>query len=146
LCMFEYDLAFLSQKVHQFSEEQTNRTASIQLCSRNEIQHSTEILRGWTPHTIQSARLSFQSSELGPHPLTHKIVLLPHFGSKGGDTLACEGGGGWTNSDGGTDILVLYVHNTIIPLLSCLPQQQGIFQTKYFRLLSPQARYINAVS
>jgi hypothetical protein len=29
-----------------------------------------------------------------PHPLNRKRVLLPPFGFKGGDTLAC-GGGGW---------------------------------------------------
>jgi hypothetical protein len=52
----------------------------------------------FTPQSIQSARLSFQSSELGfPHPITRKeVLLLPQFGSKGGDTLAW-GGRGWGN-------------------------------------------------
>jgi hypothetical protein len=48
--------------------------------------------------SIQSARLSFQSSELGPpksQPLTPYRSVTPHpFGPKGGDTLACGGGGG----------------------------------------------------
>ncbi len=40
---------------------------------------------------VQSARLSVQSSELGP--LTRKRVLPP-FGSKRGEPLACGEGGG----------------------------------------------------
>jgi hypothetical protein len=49
---------------------------------------------------IQSARLSVQSSELGPHAPPRP-----------GDTLDCGGGGGGegTNSEVGTDTLVLYV-------------------------------------
>ena len=42
--------------------------------------------------------------ELGP--LIRKRVLLPPFGSKRGDTLACGGG----DKDEGTDTLVLYVY------------------------------------
>jgi hypothetical protein len=41
-----------------------------------------------------------------PHPLTRKRVLLPLFGSKGGDTLACWGGGGGPNSHEGTDTVL----------------------------------------
>jgi hypothetical protein len=47
------------------------------------------------PQSIQSARLSFQSSEVGtppPHPQAN--VASPPFGSEGGDTLA-GGGGDW---------------------------------------------------
>jgi hypothetical protein len=53
---------------------------------------------GYTSHaqSIQSDRLSLQSSELAPPaPLQE------------GDTLACEGGGEGANSDEGTDTLVL---------------------------------------
>jgi hypothetical protein len=59
--------------------------------------------------SIQSARLSFQSSELGPPAPTRKGMLLPPpFGSKGGDTLACGMGvGRGSNSDEGTDTVVL---------------------------------------
>ncbi len=56
------------------------------------------------PQSIQSARLSFQSSKLGP--VTRKRKLLPPpppFGSKGEThSLAGEGVGG-SNSDYGTD-------------------------------------------
>ncbi len=58
---------------------------------------------------MQSARLSVQSSELGPPNPSPAISVVPlPFGSKGGDTLACGGGG--PNSNEGTDTLVLYVH------------------------------------
>ena len=43
---------------------------------------------------MKSARLSVYLSELGP--LIRKRVLLPPFGSKRGDTLACGGGRGGT--------------------------------------------------
>jgi hypothetical protein len=43
---------------------------------------------------IKSARLSVYLRGLGP--LIRKRVLLPPFGSKRGDTLACGGGGGGT--------------------------------------------------
>jgi hypothetical protein len=59
--------------------------------------------------SIQSARLSFQSPELGP-PLTRKGVAPPPLGTKGGDTLAWEAGGGVPNTDEGTDTQVLYVY------------------------------------
>ena len=42
---------------------------------------------------MKSARLSVYLSELGP--LIRKRVLLPPFGSKRGDTLACGGGREW---------------------------------------------------
>ncbi len=76
---------------------------------------------------MQSAWLSVQSSELvgSPHPLTRMKVLLSPlgprgethsqggealpFGFKGGDTLACGGGGGGPNSEG-RHTLVLYVY------------------------------------
>jgi hypothetical protein len=61
-----------------------------------------------TVHTqsIQSARLSLQSSELDPpppHPLAS--VVLPPIGSGGTHSLAGEGAWG-ANSDEGADILV----------------------------------------
>jgi hypothetical protein len=55
--------------------------------------------------SILSARLSFRSSELGPPNPSP-------FGSKGGDSVACGGGGG-PNSDEGTDTPVLYVKYSI---------------------------------
>jgi hypothetical protein len=55
---------------------------------------------------MQSAKLSFQSSELGPPPPPRKGVLLyPPFGSKGGDKLACGRGSGGTQPEEGTDTL-----------------------------------------
>ncbi len=56
------------------------------------------------PQSIQSARLSLQSSELAP--LTHKRVLPPLWFPGGTHWLAGEGVGG-ANSDEGTDNLVL---------------------------------------
>jgi hypothetical protein len=54
----------------------------------------------------QSARLSLQSSQLGPPSPAGECVLLP-FGSRGGThSLAGEGVGG-PNSDEGTDTVVL---------------------------------------
>jgi hypothetical protein len=67
-------------------------------------------------YTIQSARLSGQSSDWVPSPASG--CVSPTFGSWGGggeDTLACGGGGGGANSDEGTGTLVLYVYY-IIPL------------------------------
>ncbi len=53
---------------------------------------------------IQSARLSIQSSELGPPPPNPQVsVAPPFFGSKGRDTLAGVGVGGGPNSDKETD-------------------------------------------
>jgi hypothetical protein len=51
-----------------------------------------------TEYTIKSARLSVQSSELGP--LTRKRVLPP-FGSKRGEPLACGKGVRGPNSEEG---------------------------------------------
>ncbi len=45
------------------------------------------------PLSIQSARLSIKSSELGPPLLHPQESVAPRFGSTGGNTLACEGGG-----------------------------------------------------
>ncbi len=62
--------------------------------------------------SIQSARISFQSSELG-HPPSHPqgIVAPPPLGPRG-ETHSLGGeGAGRTNSDEGTDTLVFYVHN-----------------------------------
>ncbi len=68
----------------------------------------------WECHTlsIQSARLSFQSSELGPPPLTRKgVLLIPPLGPRGkAHSLARVGVGGVGCSDEGTDTVVLYVH------------------------------------
>ncbi len=68
----------------------------------------------YTSRSIQSARLSAQSSELRPpHPLTRKRVLLPPFRSKGGDTLVCGWGVGRGDpipTKGHADTLVLYVY------------------------------------
>jgi hypothetical protein len=64
--------------------------------------------KGKGAQSIQSARLSFQSSELDPPPLHPQgSVAPPHFGSNGGKHTSCGGG---PNSDDGTDILVLYVY------------------------------------
>ncbi len=54
------------------------------------------------PQTIQSARLSFHSYEMG---LPHRRVAPPPFGSNGEDTLArgrVGGGGGGANPKKGT--------------------------------------------
>jgi hypothetical protein len=61
------------------------------------------------PQSIQSARLSFHSSELAelvpppPHP-------LPPLGPRGETHSLAGGGCGGTNSDEGTDTLLLYVY------------------------------------
>jgi hypothetical protein len=64
---------------------------------------------------IQNARLSFQSSELGPPPPhPHGSVPTPPLWVQGGRHTRFRGGGvGGPNSDLGTDNLVLY---TITPL------------------------------
>ncbi len=49
-----------------------------------------------TTQSIQSTRLSFQSSELGPLNPSPGMFLLPPLSSRGGDTLACGGRGGRT--------------------------------------------------
>jgi hypothetical protein len=75
------------------------------------------------PQSIQSARLSFQSSVLGPlTPLTRKGVLLPppRLGPRGETHLL---GGSWEevrrpNSDEGIDSLVLYVYYNLSTILS----------------------------
>jgi hypothetical protein len=62
--------------------------------------------------SIQSARLSLPSSELGPSP---ESGCCPPFGSKGGDTR-WRGGSGGPNSNKETDtIAAMYI---IIPLRS----------------------------
>jgi hypothetical protein len=63
---------------------------------------------GWTEHSRQSAKLSLQSIELGPPPLTRRRVLhcCPPFGSGRTHLFAGEGVDG-PNSDEGTDPVVL---------------------------------------
>ncbi len=77
---------------------------------------------------IQSARLSVQSSELGPtnSPPPHpQACVAPHLdGGGGADTLACEGWNGGPSSDEGTDNLVFCVNYN--------PSTQGV--TKRCRL------------
>ena len=46
------------------------------------------------PQSRQSARLSLQSSELGPQPLNPQVSVSPPL-VPGGDTLTCRRGGGW---------------------------------------------------
>jgi hypothetical protein len=46
------------------------------------------------PESIQSARPSIQSSELGPPPPHLQESVAPPFGSKGGDTFTFRGAGG----------------------------------------------------
>ncbi len=65
----------------------------------------SELDFNFKPRSIQSATLSFKSSELGT-PLPHPQV------QGGGGTLACGGGGGGPNSDEGTDTLVYYTFST----------------------------------
>jgi hypothetical protein len=67
---------------------------------------------------IQSARLSFQPSELGPPPPRPQgSIASPLFCSKGGDTLACgEGGGGGPNQFRGKGQTLWYSRYTVIPL------------------------------
>jgi hypothetical protein len=64
------------------------------------------------PQSIQSARLSFLSSELDPfqfHPLVRKgVLLLPPLGPKGKRRTRLWGRGWGPNSDEGTDTLLLY--------------------------------------
>ncbi len=60
-----------------------------------------------------------------PTPSPASECCPPPFGTKGGDTLACEEGPGGPNSDEGTDALVLHVyHNPFtgvsVPLSPCL--------------------------
>ena len=50
--------------------------------------------RSTGPQSRQSARLSLQSSELGPQPLNPQVSVSPPL-VPGGDTLACRRGGGW---------------------------------------------------
>ncbi len=69
---------------------------------------------------LQSARLSIQSSELGPpNPLTHWRVLLPSpllWAQGGSFSLVGEGG---PNSDEGTATLVVYVYYNNPSMLHC---------------------------
>jgi hypothetical protein len=69
-----------------------------------------------TDTVIQSTRLSVKSSELGP--LTRMGMFLPPFGSKGETHSRAGEEVRRSNSDEGTDNLVLYVivQYTIIPL------------------------------
>ena len=46
------------------------------------------------PQSRQSARLSLQSSELGPQPLNPQVSVSPPLVPEG-DTLACRRGSGW---------------------------------------------------
>jgi len=55
----------------------------------------------------QSARLSFQSSELPLLAPSPQAGVASPFGPKGGDTLACRRGVGGANSAEGMDTLVL---------------------------------------
>ncbi len=57
---------------------------------------------------LYSARISFQSSELGPNPFSSPLL-----GPTVGDTLTCGEGVGRPNFDKGTDTLILYVYNII---------------------------------
>ncbi len=51
----------------------------------------------WKAPSIQSSRLFFPVVRIGsPHPLTRECCSPLPFGNKGGDTLACGGGGGRT--------------------------------------------------
>jgi hypothetical protein len=52
------------------------------------------------PQSRQSARLSLQSSELGPQPLNPQVSVSPPL-VPGGDTLACRRGVGWGPNIGG---------------------------------------------
>ncbi len=55
--------------------------------------------------SIPNARLSVQLSELGPHTLARKrVLLLPTLVSKREDTLACGGGGEETQYNPSTSI------------------------------------------
>ncbi len=87
------------------------------------MQTSINLKSPFALQSIQSARFSVQSSELGP-PLTHKRVLPPPpLGLRGRDTLPCGEGGGGPNSDEGTDTLVLYVYynpSTLYKIRHCL--------------------------
>ncbi len=56
--------------------------------------------------SILNARLSIQSSELGPPAPSQESVVSPIW-VQGRDGLPCGGGGGGPNSDDGTDTLVL---------------------------------------
>jgi hypothetical protein len=73
------------------------------------------------PESRQIARLSLQTFELAPpssHPQSSVVAPAPK-GSNGGNPLTCEGGGGGSqsNSDEGTDTLVVwYSRCIIIPL------------------------------
>ncbi len=61
---------------------------------------------------IQSAGfLSSRENWVPPTPSPAREIASPPFGSKGGDTLACGGGVGGSNSDEETDSLELYVYN-----------------------------------
>ncbi len=56
------------------------------------------------------------------------MLVVPLFSSKGGDTLACKGGGGWgPNSDEATDSLVLYAY--------CNPSIKSILNYLIYRIL-----------
>jgi hypothetical protein len=55
-----------------------------------EVTHADKVLESSVAHRIQSARLSVQSSELGPPAPS---PAPPSLGSKGGDTFACGEGG-----------------------------------------------------
>jgi hypothetical protein len=56
--------------------------------------------------SIQSVKLSLQSSELAPPAPSFASECCPPLGFKVGGTLACRIGGGGANSDEGTDTLV----------------------------------------
>ncbi len=68
--------------------------AAFYLCSNDELKKT---------QSIQNARLSFQSSESGPPPLSPARECRPYPFWVQGDTLACGVGGGGPNSDEGTD-------------------------------------------
>ncbi len=73
--------------------------------------------------SIQSARLSLQSSQLAspPAPSLASECWPPPLWLQGGDTLSCGLGGGRAISEDGTDTLVLkvymYDHSTIISII-----------------------------
>jgi hypothetical protein len=63
------------------------------------------------PQSLQSARLSFQSSEFGPLPPSPAMeCCFSLLWVQGRDTLARGEGGGGSNSDEGADTLAHYVY------------------------------------
>ncbi len=76
--------------------------------------------------SIQSARLSFQSSESAPRA-RKKVLLLPPFGSKGETHSLARWWRGGLNSDEMTDSLVLYV--CVLFLWGGIIEMKWLYQT-----------------